>query len=118
MMRMQNRYFRAFRDVIGLHHNQRCSLQEVSTIKALLNLELERARTKKLYDVFSTAFKKVELLEHVSFGSEPDASEIRDCTSAFYGHMARASSVRSTLQHAPHRVGMPKLMRLRQSYKW
>ena len=95
-------------------------MEEVSTIKALLNLELERARTKKLYDVFSTASQRWNYwkmyLSVVNLTRQNCRLHI--CLLIDYDYMARAASVRFTLQHAPHRVGMTKRMLPRQTQKW
>ena len=61
----------------GATLQQRWRLQEVSTIKTILSLELEWYRKKRDVRCIIDCVPKVELLENVSFGSDPDGSELQ-----------------------------------------
>jgi hypothetical protein len=78
-------------------------LQTVSTIKMLLSRQSERLRAKKAVRGILECVPKVEL-RMVNLTRQK-------YTSALYGHMAQATSVRFTLQSAPHRSGMSKTSR-------
>jgi hypothetical protein len=69
----------------------------------LLSRQSERLRAKKAVRGILECVPKVEL-RMVNLTRQK-------YTSALYGHMAQATSVRFTLQSAPHRSGMSKTSR-------
>ena len=71
-------------EAIGLHHNNAEVCKRCQQLKRFSTSSWSDTRKKKVVRCILDCVPKMELLKNVSFGSEPDASEIRDCKSAFY----------------------------------